>query len=694
MTLARPETRRQKFSEAVHGERVDDPYRWLEDAASREVEAWLEAQDAYARANLGGLPGREALERRLGELSYIDVLSAPTRRGERFFYTRQHANLEKAVHYVRRADGDEQVLLDPNTMSEDGSISVSGVFPSRDGRLLAYKLSRDNADAATLYVRDLDSGTELPADTIEGAKYATPSWTPEGNGFYYTWLPTDPGVPLAELPGHMEVRFHSIGSDPADDPLVHPATGDPTGFLHAHLSRDGRFLFLLHQHGWSRIDVYYRDALAKAGVDPAPSEGDPRTLAAGFRPLVVGRPHNYRVTAWRGRIYLGTDDGAPNQRVLAIDPAHPEREAWQEIVPESDAALRGFQIVGEHLILLYLRNACSEIRVCDLDGKPLRDVALPGLGSASGLVGNPEDDEAYFGYSSFREPMQIYRTSVASGDTDLWSRVEYPVDTGDMDVRQVWYPSRDGTRISMFIVVRRNIALDGSHPVLLTGYGGFMVSRTPDFVPAVALWLERGGVFALPNLRGGGEYGEAWHRAGMLEKKQNVFDDFIAAAEYLIESGYTRPEKLAISGGSNGGLLVGAAMTQRPDLFRAVVCTNPLLDMLRYHTAGSGKTWISEYGSAEDPEQFAFLRAYSPYEHVDPDVRYPALLMHSAASDDRVDPLHARKFVARMQATGGQAPVWLRVERHAGHGGADLVRSAVAQAVDTYAFLFDQLGMT
>ena len=684
MSDAPPLTRRDDFTEVVHRETLSDPWRWLEDQEDPEVVRWVEAQHAFARERLDRLPRREALEQRLRELLYVDSLSPPRHRGERYFWTRQHADRDKPIHYFRQgADGAEEVLLDPNALSDDGSTSVSGLSPSRDGRYVAYKLSRNNTDAVTLYVRDMDSGRDLERDMIEGAKYAMPSWTPDSTGFYYTWLPSDPSIPLAELPGHAEIRFHTIATDPKDDRVIHEATGDPTRFIGATLSRDGRFLVLSHRRGWSSIDVWFRDfeAADEPGDGPVP----------GFRPLVVGRQHHYEVTPWRDALYVWTDEDAPAGRVLKVDPRSPDREAWREIVPESDATLRGFQVIGDHLVLSYLRNARSEMRVCDLDGRPLREIELPGLGATAGLIGEPDEDEAWFHYSSFSEPPRIYQTQVATGETQLWHSVDYKVDTSDFEVEQVWYPSRDGTKISMFVVHLRGLALDGSHPTLLTGYGGFMLSRTPDFVPAVALWLEYGGVYALPNLRGGGEYGEEWHRAGMLGNKQNVFDDFIAAAEYLIAQGYTNPRRLAISGGSNGGLLVGAALTQRPDLFRAVICANPLLDMLRYHTAGSGKTWISEYGTAERAEDFAWLRAYSPYQRIDPDTEYPALLMHSAASDDRVDPLHARKFSAALQATAGDAPVWLRVERQAGHAGADLVRAAVAQGVDTYAFLLDPL---
>ncbi len=682
-----PATRREDIAEDLHGTRVADPYRWLEDAADPDVQAWMRVQDGFARDRLAALPTAAALRARLAELLYVDAISAPVRRGDRTFYTRRHKDREKAIYYVREADGEERVLLDPNTLAPDGSISVHGVFPSRDGRLLAYKLSVNNADTSTLHLRDLDSGREL-AGRIDNARYATPSWTPDGRGFYYVWLPSDPGVPAAELPGRAEVRFHRVG-DPGDaDQVIAAATGDASRFVGVQLSRDGRYLFITHQHGWNSTDVYFKDM----SLAPGPEEHVPSASPApGFRALIAGRPAIYDVIAWRGAFYVHTNEGAPRYRVFKVDPARPDRGDWREVVAEQTATLEGAQVIGDRLVLSYLRDAHNELAIHDLDGAPTGGIALPGLGSTSGLVGEPDDPRAYFHYTSFTQPDQIFETDVRTGAATLWRAIDVPVDTSRFAVEQVHYPSKDGTRISMFIVRRKDLALDGERPTLLYGYGGFSVSLTPAFSARAVTWVEQGGVYAAPNLRGGGEYGEDWHRAGMREHKQNVFDDFAAAAQFLVDRGYTRPERLAVYGGSNGGLLVGALMTQHPELARAVVCAVPLLDMIRYHRFGAGRTWIPEYGDPDIAEEFAWLHPYSPYHHVPADKPLPALLMLSADSDDRVDPMHARKFTAAVQRVSTR-PAWLRVERNAGHGGADLVQQTIAREADALAFLHAELG--
>ena len=687
---APPTTKKDDIVDTIHGQKVADPYRWLEDVTRPEVKAWMDTQDAYARGELVKLPLRAELETRLTELSYIDSISAPYHRGERWFYSRSHRDKEKDVYYVRKGEqGPEQVLIDPNTLSDDGSVSVHGIMPSYNGRYVAYKLSRNNADASTMYVRDLETNKDLGPDVIDGAKYAYASWTPDDKGFYYVWLPTDPKISPAELPGYAEVRFHALGSDPEKDPIVFPASHDPTRFTGAQVSRDGRWLIVTRSRGSVANDVWIKDLRAKG--KPKKSNG---TLPPGFVPFIEGKDAIYGVYVWKDRFFVMTNEGAPRFRVFSADPKHLARESWREIVPEGDATLDGMQIVGDHLVLSYLRDAHSEMELRDLAGKPVRKVDLPGLGSASGMVGNPDEDDAYFYYSSFTETPQIYKTSIASGKTTLWEKVEIPVDTSNFTTDQVWYTSKDGTKVSMFVVHRKDVELDGDNPTLLYGYGGFSVNMEPAFSSRVVMWLEHGGVYAVPNLRGGGEYGEAWHRAGMLENKQNVFDDFIAAAQWLIQNNWTRPDKLAIYGDSNGGLLVGAAMTQRPDLYRTVVCAVPLLDMVRYHLSGGGKTWIVEYGSADDESQFKALYAYSPYHHVKAGTQYPSLLMLAADSDDRVDPMHARKFVAAMQAvTNGERPVLLRIEKNAGHGGADMTKREIEKGVDMYAFLMSELGM-
>ena len=681
-----PRTRTVEVSDQLHGRKVADPYRWLEDVKDPEVSSWMKAQDNYAREHLEALPLRGELAKRLTELSYLDSVSAPYHRGSRYFYSRSHSDKEKAVYYVRKGDaGAEEVLIDPNTLSADGSISVHGTVPSHSGRYLAYKLSRNNADAATMYVRDLDTGKELTIDTIEGARYATAEWVPDDSGFYYVWLPIDPAIPASELPGYAEIRYHALGTDPKTDAIVFAAAKDPKQFVSVDLSRDGRWLFVAHQRGWSATDVYVADLGATKAARSKPK-------APKFAPLVKDQPAIYGVTAWRGKFYVFTNEDAPRYRVMVVNPAKPQREHWRELVAQTDAVLEGMQIVGDHMVLSYLRDAHSAMEIRTLAGKPVRKVELPGLGSSSGMVGNPDEDDAYYYFSSFTETPQIFRTSIAKGTTTLWEKTKIPVDTSKFVTEQLWYPSKDGTKVSMFVVRRKDVALDGNNPTLLTGYGGFNVSLEPSFSTRAVLWVERGGIWAVPNLRGGGEYGEQWHKDGMRDKKQNVFDDFHAAAEHLIAKRYTRPEKLAIMGGSNGGLLVGAAMVQRPELYGAVVCAVPLLDMVRYHLFGAGKTWIDEYGSADDAKQFETLMAYSPYHHVRDSAKYPAMLMLSADSDDRVDPMHARKFTAAIQAAGkGKRTALLRIETNAGHGGADLVKKQIEQSVDTFSFLLSEL---
>jgi prolyl oligopeptidase len=675
--MSYPPTRTSPAVDRLHGVDVADPYRWLEQADADEVKAWVAAQSAFTRARLDALPERDAIAARLRELFYVDSISAPVRRGPRYFYSRRHATKEKSVAYWKAGkDGPEQVLFDPNAWSHDGSVSLGTWVPSWDGERVAFQEKQNNSDEATLHVLDVASGERSPVDVIEGAKYATPSWTPEGDGFYYTWLPTDPAVPTADRPGHAEVRFHRLGSPPHEDPVVRGRTGDPTSFIHAALSRDGHWLVLTISHGWTSNDVYVRDM-----------RGAAHGSAGEWRPLAVGVAAHFEVVAWRDRFYVTTDEGAPRGRLFAVDPERLERAAWREIAAERpDATLQGTVVVGGRLALQYLKDARSEVVLRELDGSGPREVALPGLGTADGPYGNPDDDEAYLTFQSFTTPPAVFALSVGSGALREHSRVEVPFDPSPYTIEQAFFASKDGTKVSMFVVRRKDLVKDGSARALLSGYGGFQVSLTPSFLASIYPWLERGGVYAIANLRGGGEYGEEWHRAGMLLQKQNVFDDFIAAAEHLVREGYTRPERLAIRGGSNGGLLVGAALTQRPDLFAAALCAVPLLDMVRYHLFGSGKTWVGEYGSADDPAQFRALHAYSPYHRVAPGVRYPATLLLSADSDDRVDPLHARKFAALLQARSAGGPALLRVQKNAGHGGADLIKAAVDEGADAYAF--------
>jgi prolyl oligopeptidase len=668
-----PPSRRDGIREAIHGVPVADPYRWLEDGQSDETRAWTQAQDTYARTRLSILPGRDAIAARLKALYYVDTPGIPEHRGTRYFVALKRATDEKAIVYVREGkSGPERVLLNPNEWAKDGSSSLGTMSPSHDGRYVAYSVKSNNSDEATLYVIDVATGKKLEKDVIEGAKYASASWTPEGDGFFYVWLPTDPSIKTSERPGYAELRFHKLGQEPAKDLLVRERTGDPTTFLSGNVSHDGKFLFHEIQHGWASNEVFYRDA---------------HTPSAPWIPLAPGIKAHFAVEAYRGQLYVTTDDGAPRKRLFRVDPRAPQRGMWKELIAEpKDETLEDASICGGKLAVHYLKNATGRLELRALDGTAPKSISLPGLGSISGVSGLPDDDESWFSYTSFTEPMSTFELSLKSGTARAYSAVKVPFDTSPFTTTQVSYPSKDGTPISMFLVHRKDRKPGTKGRAFLYGYGGFQVVQSPGFTATIVPWLEQGGIYAVTNLRGGGEYGEDWHRNGMLAKKQNTFDDFIGAAEYLVREGYTDPTKLAIAGGSNGGLLMGAAMTQRPDLFAAVLCSVPLLDMVRYHLFGSGKTWVGEYGSADDPGLFKALFAYSPYHHVGAAVRYPALLMLGADSDDRVDPMHARKFIAEVQGKSAGGPAWLRVEKNSGHGGADLRKAEVEKNADRLAF--------
>ncbi|HSY21451.1 MAG TPA: prolyl oligopeptidase family serine peptidase [Polyangiaceae bacterium] len=670
-----PFSRRTDDVDVVHGVSVADPYRWLEDGSSPEVRAWADAQDALARRFLAGLEGRAAIEARVRELFYVESAGTPRRAGSRWFFPRRDAGKEKFKIYWREGrSGEDQVLLDPSQWAADGSKSLGVWNVSHDGTKVAYTIKSNNSDEATLHVMDVATGAVSAIDVIEGAKYAWPSWTPSGSGFYYTWVPVPvaDGIDPADRPGYAEVRFHELGKDPRTDRVVHEKTGNPKSFLGAAIDRTGRWLVATIEHGWSRTDVFFQDLHAAKPV---------------WRPLAVGQDARYDVSVDRDRFFVLTNEGAPRSRVFRVDPAQPERDRWSEIIAERpDATLEGVSIVGHHLSLAYLKDVASQLELRSEDGALVRNIELPGLGSASSLSGEVDDDVAYYSFQSFTYPTEIFETSVGTGNTSTWYRVHVPADPSKYDTEQLFATSRDGTRVPFFVVRARDFQKNGSAPAMLYGYGGFQAAQTPYFASSIFPWLERGGIWVIANLRGGSEYGEAWHRGGMGHAKQNVFDDYFAVAQELIARGYTTADHLAALGGSNGGLLVGAAVAQRPDLFRVALCAVPLLDMVRYQRFGSGKTWSEEYGSVDDPDDFAALYAYSPYHHIDKGKKYPSILLLSADSDDRVDPMHARKFAAELQWASSGGPVLLRIEKHAGHGGADLVRAAVERVADEYAF--------
>jgi prolyl oligopeptidase len=676
--LPYPAARRVDQVDELHGVRVPDPYRWLEDGASDEVKKWTDEEDALARAYLSKLPSRDAIAARLKELLYIESAGTPTHRGNRFFYPRRDAGKEKTTVYFREGKrGTDKVLLDPNSWSADGSVSLGAWSVSWDGKMVAYSVKNNNSDEATLHVMDVASGKKSDVDTIEGAKYASPSWTPSGDGFYYTWVPPAGSVATADRPGYAEVRFHKLGETPSKDRIVHERTGDPKAFISAELSKDGRWLVLTIEHGWTRTDVAFRDL---------------RSNSVAWNPLVVGQDALYLVDIDRNHFFVRTNEGAAKYRVFKVDPLRPDRAAWVEIVPQrDDATLEGISIVGHSLSLVYLKDAVTRLELRDEDGKLVRNIELPTLGSSAGLSGDVDDDLAYYSFQSFTYPTEIDETSVKTGKTATFYRLKVPVDPAKYSLEQAFATSKDGTRVPFFLVRAKDLVKATSTPTVLYGYGGFQVPQTPSFWSSMYPWLEQGGIWVVTNLRGGSEYGEEWHRHGMRREKQHVFDDFFAVAEELIRQGITSPERLVAMGRSNGGLLVGAAITERPDLFRVALCGVPLLDMVRYHLFGSGKTWIEEYGSAEDPGDFEAIFAYSPYHHVTKGTRYPSTLLLSADSDDRVDPMHARKFAAELQWASSGGPVLLRIEKHSGHGGADMVRETVERLADEYAFALEQM---
>lgn len=667
----------------IFGQLVDDPYRWLEDPASEAVKRWVAEQDSRTRVALGAISDRSAWLQRLRDVMYVSSFGLPAQRGARLFTSVRRPTDEKTIHYVREPRQPERVLLDPHVMSPDGTLRVSGVTPSRDGQWVAYLEQPNSADEATIKVMRVETREVQEIDTIAGVRHTGIGWNKENTGFFYTWLPPQGAVAVDQRLAHAEPRFHRLGTDPKHDVAVFAPTGDASKFIGASESFDGLYTLVSIHSGWDKTQVFIHRN--QAGVPPS---------QAGFVELAPGKDAVFSATIHGGHVYVLTNWNAPRFRLLATPVDQLDESSWKEIVPETDGVLEGFDIVGGRLVLQYSRNAYSALELRELDGKRVRSIDLPTIGSVTGVSALPDSRVGYFAFSSFTHPTEIYELDVTTGRTRRFAGDDAKVDVSQFQVEQKWYTSKDGTRVSMFIVSKRGTPLDGKNPTLLTGYGGFSASMTPWFSPELFAWLERGGVYALPNLRGGGEYGEVWHRAGMRENKQNVFDDFFAAAEYLIQTGYTSPAHLGIRGGSNGGLLVGAAMVQRPELFGAVVCAVPLLDMVRYHEFGLGRAWIPEYGDPDVETDFRWLYAYSPYHQLRADRDYPPLLMMSADTDDRVDPMHARKFVAKMLATPGvdADAVWLWVERNAGHGGADLRKAQVERRADEYAFLWKHLG--
>ena len=597
-TSGPPIAEKKPVEETFYGHKIIDPYRWLENAKSPETQKWLSEELAYTRSILDSLPDRDELHQRLEKLLSTGTISAPQIGGKYYFYTKREGTQNQPVLLVREGlDGKDRPLVDVNALAPDGTIALDWWAPSEDGKYVAYGTSPSGSEISTLHVIETASGKLLP-DSIERTRSSSIAWKLDDSGFYYTRYPKKGNVPEGQENYNRHAFYHALGSDPAKDPLIFGEGRDPQDWPDVDISNDGRWLLISVQIGWTKTELFLQDL--KAGTPPVR--------------ITEGKEFLYKGEIVNGKIYITTNEDAPRYRAFAAAAESPARANWKEIIPQTDAVLQSAGVVNGMLLAQYEENATSQLKLFDTQGKALGDIRLPAIGSVFGLGGKWNRKEVFFAFHSFTIPDSVYQIDLKDRGTSLWSKVEAPgIDPAKYEVKQVWFNSRDGTRVPMFVFHKKGLELNGSNPTLLTAYGGFNVSLTPNFVGDRYLWLEHGGVFAVANLRGGAEFGEDWHRAGMLDKKQNVFDDFAAAAEYLIAQKYTDKDHLAIRGGSNGGLLMGAALTQHPELFRAVICQVPLLDMLHYQNFQIAKLWIPEYGSSADPKQFEWLYAYSPY---------------------------------------------------------------------------------
>jgi prolyl oligopeptidase len=682
MTQTRPSyptTKKEPIVDTLHGTPVTDPYRWLEESDNPAVREWTDKENAYTRAYLDQLPGRDAIRNRLDTLTQITALGVPHPAHGRYFYTKREGKQNQPVLYVRDGvNGTDRVLLNVNELAADGTTALDWHFPSKDGRLLAYGLSIGGNEQSTLHIRDVSTGKDLP-DVIPSTRACSVAWLPDASGYYYTRYPKAGSVPKGDEAYNRHIYFHKLGDAPDKDPELFGAGREKEDWPNISLSPNGRWLVVIEQKGWAKTEVYVADTTKQ------PLE---------FKTLVEKVPAIFEATATNDAIYVRTNDNAPRYKLYAVSPHHLERTAWREIIPEGKDVLEHVYIADHTLATVSMLKATSRLRLCSPDGKLKKEIALPMLGSVVGVGSEVDGKELFFGFQSFTRPQQIFRVDLTNNESKQWAAVTADIDFAAYDVQQVEFPSKDGTKVTMFLAGKKGFQRNGNNPTLLYGYGGFNINLTPAFSGARFAFLEKGGILAIANLRGGGEYGEEWHQSGMLGNKQNVFDDFIAAAEWLIKEKVTSPNKLAIQGGSNGGLLTGAVMTQRPEMFRAVVCQVPLLDMVRYHKFQIARLWIPEYGSSDQSDQFQWLHAYSPYHHVKDGEKYPATLFTAAEGDSRVDPLHARKMAARLQAANASPyPILVRLETKAGHGAGKPRGKQLDELADVYSFLFAQLGM-
>lgn len=684
--LAYPTARRDSVVDDYFGTRIADPYRWMEDLNSAETARWVAAENALSAAYLAKLPMREWFRKRITELWNYPKVTVPFREGGRLFYRRNSGLQRQSVVYYRSSPtAPERVLIDPNTLSADGSLSLGQVAPSPDGKLAAYTVSEGGADWQTVHVRDIAAGRDL-ADTVRWMRFSGLSWTKDGRGFYYARYPEPPAGRVLEAALHDQaLYYHRVGTPQSQDRLVYSRPDLPTWFIGGGVTEDGRYLLVTMSKGSDNNNrLYFADL------------GDPLhpKLDAAVQPLVERDDAEFSPFANVGPVlYLRTDLGAPNRRIVTLDVRAPHTDAMPVIVPEGKAAIDGVSSIGGRLYVQYLVDVQSRVRMFTRTGKPLGEVKLPGVGTVAGISGREDSPEMYYAFTSPLYPTTVFSYDARSGRSAPFEAAKPPVDVAQYETKQLFATSKDGTRVPFFITMRKGTRRDGSNPSMVYGYGGFSISTTPSYRPDVPAWLELGGIWVTANMRGGGEYGEAWHHAGMLEKKQHVFDDFIAVAEELVKEGYTSPSKLAIMGGSNGGLLVGATMEQRPDLYAVALPAVGVMDMLRYDRFTGGRAWVTEYGSSSDSTAFQYLVKYSPLQNVQPGTCYPATLVTTADHDDRVVPSHSFKFTQTLQdAQGCPRPVLIRIETQGSHGYRPTDKR-IAELADEWAFAAAGVGL-
>src|SRR3989454_409254 len=685
-TLQYPAARKSDVVDDYHGTRVPDPYRWLEDPDSPESRAWIEAQNRLTAAYLAEIPARDTIRQRLTKLWNYPKYGAPCRKAGRYFFLKNDGLQNQSVLYKQASlEATPETLLDPNVLSEDGTVALSTLAVSDNGRLLAYGTAASGSDWEEFRVRDVVAARDLP-DHLKWIKFSGASWTKDGAGFFYSRYPEPTDKALTDVNRFQRLYYHRLGTDQAQDLLVYERPDQPDWGMNAEVTDDGRHAVLTVWLGTDRRNrVYFRDL-----KDPR----HPKITGEVVR-LLDDFDASYAFVGNDGPVfYFLTDLDAPRKRVIAIDTRHAERARWREIIPQSADVLEGIQIIHDTFVAQYMHDASSRLRLFALDGRPVKELELPTLGSIGGISGERKDDEMFYAFTSFLYPTTIFRYDFKTGASSVFKAPTIDFDPSGYEPKQVFYASKDGTRVPMFITHKKGLRLDGSNPTYLYGYGGFDISLTPNFSVNTLVWMEMGGVFAQPNLRGGGEYGQEWHLAGSKLKKQNVFDDFIAAAEWLIANKYTSSSRLAIGGGSNGGLLVGACLAQRPELFRATLPAVGVMDMLRFHKIPPGRAWTSDYGSPDNAEEFRALLAYSPYHNLKRGTAYPATLVTTADHDDRVVPAHSFKFAAALQATQlGNAPTLIRIETKAGHGAGKPTTKLIEESADRWAFLVRELGM-